>query len=61
MKTSVRSRIHITKTGKLIRRKMGISHAKANKTGAQIRDKRKTLSVNAVDIRMFRKYFSKSV
>ncbi len=61
MKTSIKTRIKITKRGKLIRRPMGVNHSKANKTGGQVRRKRKNLAVNSVDIRMFRKYLSPSV
>ena len=56
IKKSIASRIKITKTGKLIRRKMGLSHCRAKKSGKQINRKSKTILVNPVDIKMFKKY-----
>lgn len=56
MKKSVANRIRITKTGKLIRRQMGLSHFKAKKTGKQNRQKRRTMSLGRMNVRPFRRY-----
>jgi ribosomal protein L35 len=56
VKKSIRSRFKKTKTGKLIRRKMGVSHFKAKKTGSQKRNKRKNSEVKKVDRKIIRKY-----
>lgn len=52
---SVRDRIKVTGTGKLIKRRMGLNHFKAKKAGRKLR--RKTDSqVSSVDLKMFKKY-----
>jgi ribosomal protein L35 len=56
MRKTVGKRIKVTKTGKLIRRKMAQSHFRAKKTGTAIRGKRIDVKVNKVDIKMFKKY-----
>jgi len=56
MKHSIRNRIKITKTGKLLRRPMGAGHNKSKKGGRQNQAKRKTLMVNSTDLKMFKKY-----
>ena len=56
-KKSVSNRIKITKTGKLIRRKMGLDHFRAKKSRRQMRRKSDVM-VNPVDVRMFKKYIS---
>jgi len=56
MKHSIRNRIKITKTGKILRRHMGIGHNKSKKCGRQNQAKRKTLMVNSADLKMFKKY-----
>jgi|GEM_PF-4209921 len=56
-KHSVTDRIKVTKTGKLIKRTMGIGHCRAKKSHRQMRRKADTL-VNPVDIKMFKKYLS---
>lgn len=56
MKNIIANRIKITKTGKLLRRPMGLGHNKSKKTGRQNQHKRKKLAVNAADLRMFKKY-----
>jgi ribosomal protein L35 len=43
---SVSKRIKITKTGKMIHRSMGVNHFKSKKNGKQIRQKRKTHSLD---------------
>lgn len=54
-KDSILDRIRITKTGKLMRRNMGLGHFRAKKSGKQMRRKIDAL-VSPVDLRMFRKY-----
>ena len=44
-------RIKITKNGKLIRRKMGMSHFKAKKDAKSIRNLRSHVSVDFVDVK----------
>ena len=39
MKKSISTRIKITKTGKILRRAMGLGHCRAKKRSAQIRRK----------------------
>ena len=56
MKNSVSDRIRITKTGKILRRPMGVNHFRAKKTGKQRMGKRGTRSLVASDVRIFRKY-----
>lgn len=56
MKTSISNRIRVTKTGKLIRRKMGLGHNRAKRSGQQANRKSKPLQVHATDLRMFKKY-----
>ncbi|MBI2013485.1 MAG: 50S ribosomal protein L35 [Candidatus Colwellbacteria bacterium] len=51
MKTrkSVSKRIRITKTGKILRRKMAQGHFRASKSGKQIRDKRGSIKMSESD------------
>jgi ribosomal protein L35 len=56
MRKTVGKRIKITKTGKLIRRKMAQSHFRAKKSGTAIRGKRIDVQVSKVDIKTFKKY-----
>jgi len=56
VKKSIRTRFKKTKSGKLLRRKMGISHFKAKKTGAQKRNKKKNIRVKNVDVKTMRRY-----
>lgn len=58
MQKSVSKRIKVTGTGKLMRRRMGIDHFKAKKSGNQTRRKRLTLAINRVDVKLFKKYLS---
>jgi len=44
-------RIKITKTGKLIRRKMGLSHFKSKRSANSIRSLRSEVSVASVDMK----------
>ena len=45
-KKSVSKRIRVTKTGKIVRRSMGVNHFKSRKNGNAIRQKRKTTGIN---------------
>jgi len=55
-KTSIQNRIRITGTGKLIRRKMGLGHNRSKRNSRQAHRKSKSLQINAVDVKMFKKY-----
>jgi large subunit ribosomal protein L35 len=44
-------RIKVTKTGKLIRRQMGLSHFRAKKSPKSIRNGRKSVTVDIVDLK----------
>ncbi|HOF50312.1 MAG TPA: 50S ribosomal protein L35 [Candidatus Colwellbacteria bacterium] len=56
MRKTVGKRIKVTKTGKLMRRKMAQSHFRAKKSGSAIRAKRPSVKVSKVDIKTFKKY-----
>lgn len=56
MRKSVKKRIRVTKNGKMLRRKMGQNHFRAKKSGKQIRNKRKGLSLSIPDAKVFKKY-----
>ena len=47
-------RIRVTKTGKLMRRKMGISHFRAKKSPKSVRSSRGALTVAQADVRTFK-------
>jgi len=55
MRKSFSKRIKVTKTGKMLRRRMAQDHFRAKRTGKQTRNKRKGLSLSSVDVRVFRK------
>lgn len=48
-KKTFSKRFKITKTGKIVRRKMGLSHFKSKKSSKLIRNKRSTVSVSVSD------------
>ncbi len=48
-KKTFSKRFKITKTGKIVRRKMGLSHFKSKKSSKLIRNKRSTASVSVSD------------
>ncbi|MEK7641204.1 MAG: 50S ribosomal protein L35 [Patescibacteria group bacterium] len=52
---SVRDRIRVTGTGKLMRRKMGIGHFRAKKSNKRLGRKRDG-AVKKVDFKAFKKY-----
>jgi len=56
MKKSFKKRFRVTKTGKMLRRRMAQDHFRAKKSGKQIRRKRKRLALGAADMRVFKKY-----
>lgn len=58
MRKSVTKRIRVTKTGKVLRRRMAQDHFRAKRTGKQTRNKRKGLPMTLSDIRAFRKQFN---
>lgn len=53
MRKSFVKRFRITKTGKMMRRKIAQDHFRSNKTGKQIRDKRGSLKLKKADIKAF--------
>lgn len=55
-KKSVQKRIKVTKTGKLIRRKMAQDHFRASKSGRQIRGKRGGIEIHESDYKNIIKY-----
>lgn len=55
MRHSVKDRIKVTGTGKLIKRRMGLNHFKAKKAGRRLRRKTNN-QVSKVDFKMFKKY-----
>ena len=60
MKKSFSKRIKITKTGKMVRRRMAQDHFRAKRTGKQTRNKRKGLPLGKSDVKVFRKYLKYS-
>lgn len=56
MRKSFSKRFKVTKTGKFMRRRMAQDHFRAKKSGKQIRNKRKGLSLSPADVRVFRKH-----
>ncbi len=56
MQKSFKKRVRVTKTGKMLRRRMAQDHFRAKRTGKQTRNKRKGLSLGAADKRVFKKY-----
>ena len=55
MRKSFTKRIKITSTGKYLRRKMSQDHFRAKKTGGQIRNKRKGLTLAPSDAKVFKR------
>jgi len=55
MKDSIRDRIKVTGSGKLLRRPMGIGHSKAKKSGTVKQKKRKRRNIHDTDIKTFQK------
>jgi ribosomal protein L35 len=53
MRKSFTKRFKITKNKKIIRRKMAQNHFRSNKSGNQIRAKRKSLNMKTADIKGF--------
>jgi len=56
MKKSFSKRIRVTKTGKMLRRRMAQDHFRAKRTGKQTRNKRKGLPLGRADAKVFRRY-----
>ena len=56
MKDSIRDRIKVTKTGKLLRRPMGIGHARARKSSRQLGRKALSREIGPMDVKAFKKY-----
>lgn len=57
MKHSIRDRIKVTKTGKLMRRKMGLDHFRAKKSSKQIGRKESLTSFAKADVRVLIKKY----
>ena len=58
MKKAVSKRIKITKTGKLMRRKMAQDHFRAKKRGVQLHRKRGDRELTTIDSKIFLKYLT---
>ncbi len=58
MRKSVTKRLRVTKTGKVMRRRMAQDHFRAKRTGKQTRNKRKGLPLTLGDVTVFRKQFN---
>ncbi|OGY62575.1 MAG: hypothetical protein A2745_01015 [Candidatus Harrisonbacteria bacterium RIFCSPHIGHO2_01_FULL_44_13] len=56
-KNSITDRIKVTKTGKLIRRKMGLGHFRAKKSRKQLRRKEGQTLINKFDRKVFIKKY----
>lgn len=56
MRKSFKKRFRVTKTGKMMRRRMAQDHFRAKRTGKQTRNKRKGLALGAADVKVFKKY-----
>ncbi|MBZ1348768.1 MAG: 50S ribosomal protein L35 [Candidatus Liptonbacteria bacterium] len=56
MKKSVSSRIKITKNGKILRKKMGVSHFMAKKPRRKLRRKKNLVKVNKITAKMIQNY-----
>lgn len=54
-KDSVLDRIKVTKSGKMIKRNMGLGHFRAKKSGKQMGRKTDSM-VSPADVRMFKRY-----
>jgi len=59
-KDSVLDRLRVTKTGKFMRRKMGVGHFRAKKSGKQMQRKTKDLAISKVDRKVFIKKYGVS-
>jgi ribosomal protein L35 len=53
MRKTVAKRIRITKTGKIMRRKMGVDHFRVRKSKGQKRGQKHSLAVHSSDRRIF--------
>lgn len=56
MKSSVSKKFKITKTGKILHRKMGLSHFRAKKSGKQLRRKKALVRVTKILKKTLQKY-----
>jgi len=56
MRKSFKKRFRVTRTGKMMRRRMAQDHFRAKRTGKQTRNKRKGLALGAADTKVFKKY-----
>jgi Ribosomal protein L35. len=57
MKQAIKNRIRVTKTGKIMRRAMGIGHSKTRKNSVTTRRKRLQRKIQPMDIKTFKRYF----
>jgi ribosomal protein L35 len=55
-KKAVSKRVSITRTGKIMRRTMGLDHFKTRQTSKVNRNKRHTATIDKKDVRTFSKY-----
>lgn len=61
MKKSISSRFKVTKTGKVLRRQMGVSHFKAKGGGKRTRQKRRMRQVGLGDIKAIREFAGSNI
>ncbi|MDP3729133.1 MAG: 50S ribosomal protein L35 [bacterium] len=59
MRKSFTKRFKVTKTGKMIRRKMAQDHFRAKRSGKQTRNKRTTLHLHKSNVRVFKQFAHK--
>jgi len=58
MKTrkSISKRFKFTKSGKILRRQIGLNHFRAKKTGKRVRDSRKWVRVSKAEMKNIKKF-----
>jgi len=55
MKKAILKRFKITKTGKILRRRAGLNHYRAKKTGGQVRRKRRWVRLSKSEFKRIKK------
>ncbi|MEK9154641.1 MAG: 50S ribosomal protein L35 [Patescibacteria group bacterium] len=56
MRKTVSKRIRVTRTGKVLRRAMGLCHFRAKKSSSQIKRKKITRSIDDLSKKLIKKY-----
>lgn len=57
VKNSIKSRIRVTKTGKLLRRRMGLGHFRAKKNSREMQRKERQTGFNIADKKVLVKMY----